>query len=109
VNGLSNSYNTFGGSAPPRRLNNTLALWADVRGGEQIVKDVYESVRAGPGWNKTMLVITYDDAGGFFVRGIVSYATMLPCLSLCSAWRSPPRGKSNGILCDGAAVSPECC
>eukprot|EP01047_Picozoa_sp_COSAG01_P119146 COSAG01_NODE_47845_length_386_cov_1.087108_1_plen_54_part_10 len=54
-----------------------------------------------------MLVITYDDAGGFFVRGgIVSYATMLPWVSLCSAWRSPPRGNSNGILCDGAAVSP---
>ena len=30
------------------------------------MKDVYEAVRAGPGWNSTLLLVTYDDAGCFY-------------------------------------------
>ena len=33
----------------------------DVRLGEKLLKQTYEAVRAGPGWNKTLLFITYDD------------------------------------------------
>ena len=38
----------------------------DVRLGEKLIKQTYEAVRAGPGWNRTMLFITYDDTGGWY-------------------------------------------
>ena len=34
--------------------------------GERLLKDVYEAVRAGPGWNRTLLIVAYDDAGGYY-------------------------------------------
>ena len=34
--------------------------------GERLLKDIYESLRAGPGWNETLLWVGYDDAGGFY-------------------------------------------
>ena len=36
----------------------------DVREGELLMKRVYEAVRNGPHWNRTLLVITYDEHGG---------------------------------------------
>lgn len=39
---------------------------ASVREGERLMKDVYEAVRNGPQWNSTLLIITYDEHGGFF-------------------------------------------
>ena len=38
----------------------------DMRAGEQLIKALYEAVRAGPGWNHTLFVVTYDEHGGFF-------------------------------------------
>ncbi|CAN1121141.1 Non-specific phospholipase C6 [Linum perenne] len=38
----------------------------DVADGQKLVKQVYESLRKSPQWNETMLVITYDEHGGFF-------------------------------------------
>ena len=38
----------------------------DVRLGEALLKEVYEALRAGPLWNKTAFVVTYDEHGGFF-------------------------------------------
>lgn len=38
----------------------------DVGLGEQLVKNIYEAVRASPIWDKTALIITYDEHGGFF-------------------------------------------
>ena len=34
--------------------------------GEQLINDVYQALRAGPGWNRTLLIITYDEHGGCF-------------------------------------------
>jgi phospholipase C len=34
--------------------------------GEQLLHDVYETVRSGPAWPQTLLVITYDEHGGCF-------------------------------------------
>jgi len=34
--------------------------------GEQLIADVYNCVRGGPSWTKTLLVITYDEHGGCF-------------------------------------------
>ena len=38
----------------------------DIAKGERLLKDVYEAVRNGPGWSKTMLFVAYDDAGGYY-------------------------------------------
>lgn len=34
--------------------------------GEQLIADVYNCVRAGPLWSKTLLIITYDEHGGCY-------------------------------------------
>jgi len=36
----------------------------DVAQGEQLIHDVYYALRNGPGWNDTLLIITYDEHGG---------------------------------------------
>jgi phospholipase C len=36
----------------------------DVALGEQLIHDTYYAVRNGPGWNDTLLLITYDEHGG---------------------------------------------
>jgi phospholipase C len=38
----------------------------DVRQGELLMKTVYETLRSSPAWNKTALIITYDEHGGFY-------------------------------------------
>ncbi len=38
----------------------------DVALGEQLIHDVYRAVRDGPGWNETLLLITFDEHGGNF-------------------------------------------
>ena len=38
----------------------------DVSLGEQLILDVYNAVRNGPGWNQTLLFITYDEHGGLY-------------------------------------------
>jgi phospholipase C len=39
---------------------------ADVRNGEAFLARVYAAVVAGPGWPATVLVLTFDEWGGFF-------------------------------------------
>lgn len=38
----------------------------DVSAGEQYIKDIYEALRGGKGWEETLFVITYDEHGGFY-------------------------------------------
>ncbi|HEY9241269.1 MAG TPA: alkaline phosphatase family protein [Streptosporangiaceae bacterium] len=38
----------------------------DVALGEQLIHDVYQALRGGPGWPQTLLVITYDEHGGCY-------------------------------------------
>ncbi|MBB5020464.1 phospholipase C [Chitinivorax tropicus] len=38
----------------------------DVALGEQLIHDVYTTLRASPQWNKTLLIITYDEHGGCY-------------------------------------------
>jgi phospholipase C len=38
----------------------------DVALGEQLILDVYEALRAGPGWDQTLLIISYDEHGGCY-------------------------------------------
>lgn len=38
----------------------------DVRNGESLIKRVYEQLRNSPLWEKSLLIITYDEHGGFY-------------------------------------------
>jgi len=38
----------------------------DVALGEVLIQQVYEALRNGPGWNQTLLLITYDEHGGCY-------------------------------------------
>ncbi|KAK4488593.1 hypothetical protein RD792_004359 [Penstemon davidsonii] len=38
----------------------------DVYEGQKFVKEVYESLRSSPQWNEMLIVIIYDEHGGFF-------------------------------------------
>jgi phospholipase C len=38
----------------------------DVALGEQLIHDVYEALRTGPGWNQTLFILTYDEHGGCY-------------------------------------------
>jgi phospholipase C len=39
---------------------------ADIRAGEGFISQIYEAVRNSPAWSKTVMVINYDEWGGFF-------------------------------------------
>ena len=62
--------------APRQGVNTTLGALGgpnsdhpnccDVALGERLRKDIYEAVRAGPAWNETAILFTWDDPGGFF-------------------------------------------
>ena len=68
---------------------------ADIAWGERLLKDVYEALRAGPNWDRTMFLLAYDDIG---VRAptcmvppaAVSLSTLppslAPCLPCCHAY-----------------------
>lgn len=38
----------------------------DVRGGEALIKSTYEALRNSPIWENSLLIITYDEHGGFY-------------------------------------------
>src|ERR1051326_4416534 len=38
----------------------------DVRYGEYLIADVYEALRNGPLWEKSLLIVTYDEHGGYY-------------------------------------------
>jgi phospholipase C len=40
--------------------------FADIRVGQSFLNDIYTAVTNGPDWGSTVLVITYDEWGGFF-------------------------------------------
>jgi phospholipase C len=49
---------SFGASGNSQHPNYDVSL------GEQLMHDTYYALRNGPGWNDTLLVITYDEHGG---------------------------------------------
>jgi phospholipase C len=58
----------------PNYIANSILGWiqnddhppADPLDAQKFVADVYESLRTGPKWNNTLLIVTYDEHGGFF-------------------------------------------
>ena len=39
---------------------------ADIRNGEVFLNQIYNALRSSPNWSKTVLIINYDEWGGFF-------------------------------------------
>lgn len=39
---------------------------ADIMNGQRFIRQVYDALASGPQWNSTLLIITYDEHGGFF-------------------------------------------
>jgi phospholipase C len=39
---------------------------ADIRAGDSFLSEVFHAVASGPGWDRTVLVVNYDEWGGFF-------------------------------------------
>ena len=58
--GVNKTLGTLGGP------NSDHPNCCDVALGERLRKDIYEAVRAGPGWNETVVLFTWDDPGGFY-------------------------------------------
>lgn len=38
----------------------------DVRGGEALIKQTYEAIRSSPLWTNSLLIVTWDEHGGFY-------------------------------------------
>lgn len=47
---------------------------ADIRKGQAFLNSVYNAVRTSPQWEKTLLIINYDEWGGFFDHVVPPYA-----------------------------------
>jgi phospholipase C len=39
---------------------------SDIRAGDSFLSEIFHAVANGPGWSKTMMIINYDEWGGFF-------------------------------------------
>jgi phospholipase C len=39
---------------------------SDIRAGQAFMLDVYEALRRSPTWNETLLIVAYDEHGGFY-------------------------------------------
>jgi len=55
----------------------------DMTRGERLLKEVYESIRSSQHWEKSLLIVTYDEHGGFYDH-VVPPATVHPGDSISS-------------------------
>ncbi|HWD27945.1 MAG TPA: alkaline phosphatase family protein [Rhizomicrobium sp.] len=58
----------------------------DPSGGEGLLKFVYETIRNAPLWDTSLLIITYDEHGGF-------YDHVVPCAAPAPGGKDPDNGK----------------
>jgi phospholipase C len=67
---------------------------SDILAGQQLVFDVYDALRKSPNWEDTVLVVTYDEHGGF-------YDHVLP-----PAAADDPRHETLGVRVPALVVGP---
>jgi phospholipase C len=95
---LEPSWSTTGNSQHPNY---------DVALGEQLIHDVYEALRAGPGWPGTLLVITYDEHGGCFDHVPPPWGAVPPDSTVADNASGPPFGFDRfGVRVPAVLVSP---
>jgi phospholipase C len=82
----------FVGEAP-NGISNDDHPQADVRNGQSFMNSVYDALRNSPQWEKSLLVIVYDEWGGF-------YDHVVPPVAPVSAAEGDPKGavKNDGRL-----------
>jgi phospholipase C len=84
---------------------------ANIANGQNLIGRVVDALMKGPRWNKTLLIITYDEHGGFFdhvpppqapaVSAIDHYGVRLPAL-VVSPWVE--RGKTTDFVFDHTSI-----
>jgi phospholipase C len=52
--------------------------YADIRDGQAFLNDVYETLRNSPQWSRTLLIVNYDEWGGFYDHVSPPYAPVTP-------------------------------
>ena len=79
--------------------------------GEALIKTVYEAIRNSPHWNRSMLIITWDEHGGFFDHVTPPPAARIPAGSPAK----DIQGKVHGFMFDqygprvpAIVISPWC-
>jgi phospholipase C len=92
-------------------VNNSQHPANSVELGEALIKTVYETIRNSPHWNQSMLIITWDEHGGFFDHVTPPRAARIPT-------GAPPKdieGKDHGFMFDqyglrvpAIVISPWC-
>ena len=50
----------------PNGVSNDDHPQADVRNGQAFMNSVYDAIRQGPQWSRTLMVVVYDEWGGFY-------------------------------------------
>ena len=71
----------------------------DLAKGERLLKDMYEALRGGKGWSKTLFMVTYDDYGGFDDQ--IPFPDAVPDHSPCLVWN-----KLNNVSIDAPTKCP---
>ena len=104
-------YDTISSTLGDPYVNNSQHPANAVSPGEALIKEVYEAIRNSPYWNQSMLIITWDEHGGFFDHVTPPPAARIPV-------GSPPKdieGKSYGFMFDqyrprvpAVVISPWC-
>ena len=62
---------TWGGTGPgDYTCGNSMHPLDDVTRGERLVKDTYEAIRNSPHWERSMLIVTWDEHGGFYDHAV---------------------------------------
>jgi phospholipase C len=72
--GFSTAYTfiepNYGNDLPPTAQDftcgNSQHPLDDITRGERLIKSVYETIRNSPHWNNSLLLVTYDEHGGFY-------------------------------------------
>jgi phospholipase C len=75
---------------------------ADIRAGEAFLAQVYAAVTSSPNWANTMLVVTYDEWGGFFDHVAPSTAPDVSSTTALRGFRVPtvvvsPRARRGAV------------
>jgi phospholipase C len=85
---------------------------ADIAAGQRLVAEVVQAVMESPSWNKTLLVITYDEHGGFFDHVSPPAAIPVSAINECgvrvptfviSPWVD--RGKVTDLVFDHTSIA----
>ena len=92
-------------------VNNSQHPANSVALGEGLIKSVYEAIRNSPHWNESMLIITWDEHGGFFDHVPPPPAKPIPTSSAPDGIQ----GKDHGFIFDqygprvpAVVISPWC-